>query len=134
MASVSVAGAAPAIQWTRVDEVLWWQPAPYAAAVKNRDPCDVPGCDRAARYQFGTGPQTCTRRCVWHGVLYWPIVRRAGRVALLVGTVLFVINQSDVVLRGDTTALVVAKIGLTYLVPFSVSTYSALAANRLRVP
>jgi hypothetical protein len=25
----------------------------------------------------------------------------------------------------------VAKIGLTYLVPFSVSTYSALATNRL---
>ena len=67
-----------------------------------------------------------------HGLLYWPIVSRAGRVALLVGTVLFVINQSDVVLRGDITALVVAKIVLTYLVPFSVSTYSALAANRLR--
>jgi hypothetical protein len=54
-------------------------------------------------------------------------------VALLVGTVLFLINQSDVVLRGELTTLVVAKIGLTYMVPFSVSTYSALAANRLRV-
>ena len=27
--------------------------------------------------------------------------------------------------------LIAAKIGLTYTVPFSVSTYSALAANRL---
>ena len=115
-------------------EVLWWQPAPYAAVVKSRDPCDVPGCERAARYQFGTGHQTYARRCALHGLLYWPIVRRAVRVALLVGTVLFFINQSDVVFRGDITPLVVAKIGLTYLVPFSVSTYSALAANRLRVP
>jgi len=54
-------------------------------------------------------------------------------VALVVGTILVAINQSDVVLSGHLTALVVAKIGLTYLVPFSVSTYSALTANRLPV-
>jgi len=53
-------------------------------------------------------------------------------VALVVGTILIVINQADVLLGGQLTAVVVAKIGLTYLVPFSVSTYSALAANRLR--
>jgi hypothetical protein len=92
----------------------------------------VPGCDGVARYQFGTGPLTYTKRFVWHGLLFWPIVRRAVRVALLVGTVLFVINQSDVVLRGDVTPLVATKIGLTYLVPFSVSCYSALAVNRVR--
>jgi hypothetical protein len=100
--------------------------------MKSRDPCDVPGCDGVARYQFGAGPLPYTTRCVWHGLLYGPIVRRAVRVALLVGTVLFVINQSDVVLRGEVTLLVAAKIGLTYLVPFSVSCYSALAANRVR--
>lgn len=92
-------------------------------------PCSVAACGRVARYQFAA-----ERRCAWHGLLYAPIVRRALRVALLVGTVLFFINQSDVVLRGELTLLVVAKICLTYLVPFSVSTYSALAANRLRVP
>jgi hypothetical protein len=70
-----------------------------------------------ARYQFGTGAQTFERCCARHGLLYWPILRRAVRVALVVGTVLFVINQSDVVLRGDITPLVVAKIGLTYVVP-----------------
>jgi hypothetical protein len=53
-------------------------------------------------------------------------------VALVVGTILMAINQSDVLLSGHLTSLVAAKIGLTYLVPFSVSTYSALAANRLR--
>jgi hypothetical protein len=107
-------------------------PGVYAAAVRSRFPCDVSGCGRAAGYQFGADPQTCERRCVLHGPLYWPIVRRAVRVALLVGTLLFVINQSDVVLRGDITTLVVAKIMLTYLVPVSVSTFSALAANRTR--
>jgi hypothetical protein len=52
-------------------------------------------------------------------------------VAGVVGTILFLINQLDVVIAGHITALVVAKILLTYLVPFSVSTYSALQINRL---
>jgi len=57
---------------------------------------------------------------------------RALRVALIVGVVLFAINQLDVVLRGDVTPAVVAKIVLTFLVPYSVSTYSSLQASRLR--
>lgn len=63
----------------------------------------------------------------------FPRVRdRALRVALVVGVVLFVINQLDVVLRGGTTPIVLAKIALTFLVPYAVSTYSALGVNRLR--
>ncbi|HEY6959424.1 MAG TPA: nitrate/nitrite transporter NrtS [Candidatus Limnocylindria bacterium] len=63
----------------------------------------------------------------------FPRVRdRALRVALVVGVVLFVINQLDVVLRGGTTPIVLAKIALTFLVPYAVSTYSALEVNRLR--
>jgi hypothetical protein len=54
------------------------------------------------------------------------------RVALVVGVVLFAINQLDVVLRGGTTPLVLAKIALTFFVPYAVSTYSALEVNRLR--
>ncbi len=57
---------------------------------------------------------------------------RALRVALVVGTILFLINQLDVVLGGALTALVAAKIALTFVVPYSVSTYSALEVNRLR--
>ena len=57
---------------------------------------------------------------------------RAWRVALVVGFVLFAINQLDVVLRGEVTPLVVLKIALTFGVPYAVSTYSALQVNRLR--
>jgi hypothetical protein len=70
-------------------------------------------------------------RCRRHALTYSPVVRRAIVVALVVGTILCIINQGDVLLSGHLTAFVVAKIGLTYVVPFSVSTYSALAANRL---
>ena len=95
-------------------------------------PCGVSGCCGTARYQFGSRAQAPEVRCRWHALVYQPVCGRAIRVALVVGTILVGINQSDVLLGGHLTALVAAKIGLTYLVPFSVSTYSALAANRLR--
>lgn len=56
---------------------------------------------------------------------------RAVRVALAVGVILFAINQLDVVLSGAVTPVVVAKILLTFAVPYGVSTYSALQVNRL---
>jgi hypothetical protein len=64
-------------------------------------------------------------------VFYGPVFRRALRVAAVVGTILFLINQADIVLRGDLTPLVALKIALTYLVPFSVSTFSALGISRI---
>ncbi len=88
-------------------------------------------CDRPARYQFNV-PGGSVGRCLRHAIRYPPVVRRAVRVALVVGTVLFLINQVDVVLRGDLSYFVACKIALTYLVPFSVSTYSALQINRVR--
>ncbi len=56
---------------------------------------------------------------------------RALAVAAVVGTVLFAINQLDVVLRDGLTPLVAAKVALTFAVPYAVSTYSALQVNRL---
>jgi hypothetical protein len=65
-------------------------------------------------------------------VFYGPVFRRALQVAAVVGTILFAINQLNVVLTGGVTPFVVLKIALTYLVPFLVSTYSALEINRIR--
>ncbi len=86
-------------------------------------------CDRPARYAFGAGRSEL--RCTRHAVAYSDVRARAVRVALLVGVVLFAINQLDVVLRGEVTPLVIAKTVLTFAVPYSVSTYSALQINRL---
>jgi hypothetical protein len=63
-------------------------------------------------------------------VAYRPHLRRTIRVALFVGTVIFAINQLDVVLSGKATAVVYVKVGLTYLVPFAVSNYGILLATR----
>ena len=91
--------------------------------------CGVGGCPRAPRYQFTSDTRAAALRCLRHALVYPPVARRAMQVALVVGTILFAINQADVVLNGQFMPLIVAKIGLTYLVPYSVSTYSTLAAS-----
>ena len=55
---------------------------------------------------------------------------RAGKVALIVGTILVAINQGDVIVAGAITTEHWFKIVLTYCVPYCVSTYSAVGAER----
>ncbi len=50
--------------------------------------------------------------------------------ALIVGTILFFINQADVVFGGRATAATWVKIGLSYLVPFFVANYGIVLASR----
>lgn len=88
-------------------------------------------CTRAARYAFVGPTGERDPRCTRHAIVYPRVRDRALRVALLVGVVLFAINQLDVVIRGDLDPVVAAKIVLTFVVPYSVSTYSALQVNRL---
>ncbi len=85
---------------------------------------------RAQPYQFRRDvPDPLCLACA---VLYRPVLRRAVYVSAVVGTILTIINQGDVLLAGAVTPLVVAKILLTYAVPYSVSTFSALSANRIK--
>jgi hypothetical protein len=53
------------------------------------------------------------------------VPRRSLWVALVVGTVLNLINQGDTLLAGRR--IDVAKLALTYLVPYIVSTYGAVS-------
>ncbi len=63
-----------------------------------------------------------------------PLVRHGLRTAAIVGTVLVLINQGDVLLRGAITWSVAVKMILTYTVPFVVSLNGALAASRVPTP
>ncbi len=49
-------------------------------------------------------------------------------MGLIVGTILTVINQGDVILAGEMPNPV--KAGLTYMVPYCVATYGAITAKR----
>ncbi len=59
---------------------------------------------------------------IWHFLLKSVTVMRGLKVAALVGTILLVINQGDVLISGEIPAL--WKIILTYFVPYCVSSYS----------
>lgn len=56
------------------------------------------------------------------------VLPRALKVAAVVGTLLFLINYGDRILDGGLTMTDFVKIGLTYLVPYGLSTWSAVKA------
>lgn len=69
----------------------------------------------------------CPRVSSWLDVALRPdIVRRSLRVALLVGTILALINHGDRLLAGSVDGEAALKIFLTYLVPYCVSTWASV--------
>lgn len=68
--------------------------------------------------------ELCTRRAV---------MRRAAMIALVVGTILAIINHGDRLIAGEQNGEVITKILMTYLVPYCVSTYSAVLTIRERM-
>ena len=66
----------------------------------------------------------------WHLATRQAVVQRALRIALIVGTLLIIINHGPALLSGDLSPMRVLQILLTYLVPYGVSTYSSVMASR----
>ena len=58
------------------------------------------------------------------------VVRRALGYAAVVGAVLIAINHGDALLRGEFDGVRLVKMGLTVLVPYTVSTLSSVQAMR----
>ena len=56
-------------------------------------------------------------------------LRRTIGIALVVGIVLTTINQVDVILRGDASAITWLKCGLNFVVPFIVSNLGLLSGH-----
>ncbi len=64
----------------------------------------------------------------WQAILDGGIILRGLKVAAVIGTLLTLINQGDLMLAGHWPPL--WKLLLTYAVPFGVSTYSAAQHKR----
>lgn len=60
------------------------------------------------------------------------VMKRAAKIALIVGVILAAINHGDAILSGTITTGTVAKILMTFCVPYCVSTYSSVLAIRER--
>jgi hypothetical protein len=59
-----------------------------------------------------------------------PVVRRGLKYAVFVGGILIAINHGDAILRQDVDSGRLAKMALTVLVPYLVSTSSSVSAIR----
>jgi hypothetical protein len=97
-------------------------PAPDACARCGRRLAERSG------YRLPDGERRCIR-CVWR---HRAIVRRALVTALIVGTILTIINQGNHLLAGDLSWPLLVRIGLTYLVPYCVSTSGAVGLSRVQ--
>jgi hypothetical protein len=60
------------------------------------------------------------------------VVKRALKYAVIVGLVLIAINHSDALLQGNISAGRLWRMGLTFLVPYVVSTLSSVGALKHR--
>lgn len=56
------------------------------------------------------------------------ILTRAIKVAVVVGSILMMINYGDIIMSNGLSFKEITKITLTYLVPYCVSTYSSVEA------
>ena len=57
-------------------------------------------------------------------------VRVAGGVALVVGTILTVVNQGSVVIGGEASRLTWIRVGVNYLTPYVVASIGFLGGCR----
>ena len=60
--------------------------------------------------------------------------RTGSRVALVVGTILTLVNQGSVIFGGDASVVTWLRVAVNYLVPFVVASIGYLAPFRLRPP
>ena len=96
-------------------------------------PCAACGAARggATAYVFQTREGTIVK-CGRCALRHRPMLERSLAVALVVGTLLLIINQGDVLLSTAWPGALLWKIPLTYLVPFLVATWGALVNGRVR--
>lgn len=85
---------------------------------------------KRSRQDHAEPPTWARPREILPVVAYPPHLRRSLATAAIVGTVLFSINQLDVVLIEGWTLRVAVKTALTYLVPFCVANIGILSASK----
>src|SRR5436305_12620884 len=68
-------------------------------------------------------------RCPRCALCYRPLLRRSLMMALVVGTLLVLINQGTVLITGQLPVTLLLQLLLTYCVPSCVATWSVLSTS-----
>jgi len=96
-------------------------------------PRPEPGCTHLrmdeAHFEVPTSGDSTTLKCMWCAIAHRELLWRSARVAVVVGSLLILLNQGDkllLALGGDVATDLWWKVPLTYCVPFCVATYGAL--------
>ena len=99
-------------------------------------PANTTGCANCHRtlrlgwvFTFKTKPGEVAK-CLMCALRHWPMVRRSLLTALVVGTILTLLNQGDELLSGSWARDFYWKVPLTYCVPYLVATWGALTNSR----
>ena len=69
-------------------------------------------------------------KCLACSLLHGPMLKRSAIASVVVGTILTLLNQGDLLFSAQWNDSFYWKIPLTYCVPFIVATYGALTNNR----
>jgi len=69
-------------------------------------------------------------KCTTCSLLHMPMIKRSTVTCLIVGSLLTLLNQGDLIIFGQFSSAMLWKIPLTYFVPFGVSTLSGLLNTR----
>lgn len=69
-------------------------------------------------------------KCLLCSLRHWPMIKKSLMAAVVVGTLLTLLNQGDFLISGNWNPALYWKIPLTYCVPFVVATYGALSNVR----
>jgi hypothetical protein len=85
--------------------------------------------DLRAAYHLKSREGTVVK-CLRCALIHPALNKRAFATALIVGSVLTAINQLDVLLEQPTSTKVWMKVGLTFVVPYCVTTWGALSNSR----
>ncbi len=98
-----------------------------AGAPVSTGACARCGRSLAGRATYRLGAED---RCLPCTLRYRPMLRRSAMTAVVVGTVLVLINQGGLLVSGSWPASLLWQIPLTYAVPFCVATWGALSNTR----
>ena len=69
-------------------------------------------------------------KCLLCSLYHWRMLKRSLLTAVVVGTILTLLNQGDKLFAGSWANALYWKVPLTYCVPFFVATWGALTNSR----